>query len=38
MDILAEIDANEETYVALAVRLGIAPSALNTVAGNRKDT
>jgi transposase-like protein len=31
MDILAQVDANKETRVALAARLGIAPSTLNTV-------
>jgi hypothetical protein len=36
MDILAKVDANKETCVALAGRLGIAPSTLNTVK-NRKD-
>jgi hypothetical protein len=31
MDILAQVDANKETRVALAVRLGIVPLTLNTV-------
>jgi hypothetical protein len=37
MDILAQVDANKETRVALAVRLGIAPSTLNTIVKSRKD-
>jgi transposase-like protein len=31
MDILAQVYANKETCVALAARLGIAPSTLNTI-------
>jgi hypothetical protein len=31
MDILAQVDANKETRVALAARLGIVPSTLNTI-------
>jgi hypothetical protein len=31
MAILAQVDANKETRVALAARLGIAPSTLNTI-------
>jgi transposase-like protein len=38
MDILAQVDANKETCVALAARLGIAPSTLNTIVKSRKDT
>jgi hypothetical protein len=38
MGILAQVDANEEEHIALAARLGIAPSTLNTVVKNRKDT
>jgi hypothetical protein len=38
MDILAQVDANKETRVALAARLGTAPSSLNTIVKNRKDT
>jgi hypothetical protein len=37
MDILAQVDANKETRVALAARLGIAHSTLNTVVKSRKD-
>jgi hypothetical protein len=37
-DILAEVDADKETCVALAARLGIAPSTLNTIVKSRKDT
>jgi hypothetical protein len=37
MDILAQVDANKETSVALAARLGIAPSTLNTIVKSRKD-
>jgi hypothetical protein len=35
--ILALMDANKETRVALAARFGIAPSTLNTVVKSRKD-
>jgi hypothetical protein len=38
MAILAQVDANKETRVALAARLGIAPSTLNTIVKSRKDT
>jgi hypothetical protein len=38
LDILAQVDANKETCVALAARLGIAPSTLNTIVKSRKDT
>jgi hypothetical protein len=38
MDILAQVDANKETHVALAARLGFVPSALNTIVESRKDT
>jgi hypothetical protein len=38
MDILAHVDANKETHVALAATLGIAPSTLNTIVKSRKDT
>jgi hypothetical protein len=38
MDILALADANKETHVALAARLGIVRSTLNTTVRNRKDT
>jgi hypothetical protein len=38
MDILAQVDANKETRVALAVRLGIVLSTLNTIVKSRKDT
>jgi hypothetical protein len=38
MDILAQVDANKETHVALAARLGIASSTLNTIVKSRKDT
>jgi transposase-like protein len=38
MDILAQVVANKETCVALAARLGIAPSTLNTIVKSRKDT
>jgi hypothetical protein len=38
MDILAQMDANKETRVALAARLGTAPSTLNTTVKSRKDT
>jgi hypothetical protein len=38
MDILVQLDANRETRVALAARLGIAPSTLNIIVKNRKDT
>jgi hypothetical protein len=38
MDILAQVDANKETCVALAARLGIAPSTLNNIVKNWKDT
>jgi hypothetical protein len=38
MDILAQVDANKETRVALAARLGIAPSLLNPIVKSRKDT
>jgi hypothetical protein len=38
MDILAQVYANKETHVALAARLGIAPSTLNTIVKSRKDT
>jgi hypothetical protein len=38
MDILAQVDANKETHVALAARLGIVPSTLNTIVKSRKDT
>jgi hypothetical protein len=31
MAILAQVDANNETRVALAARLGSAPSTLNTI-------
>jgi transposase-like protein len=31
MDILTQVDANKETCVALAARLGISPSTLNTI-------
>jgi hypothetical protein len=31
MAILAQVDANKETRVALAARLGIEPSTLNTI-------
>jgi hypothetical protein len=37
MDILAQVDANKETRFALAARLGIAPSTLNTIVKSRKD-
>jgi hypothetical protein len=37
MDILAQVDANKETRVALAARLRIAPSTLNTIVKSRKD-
>jgi hypothetical protein len=32
MDILAQVDANKGTHVALAARLGILPSTWNTIA------
>jgi hypothetical protein len=38
LKILAQVDANKETRVALAARLGIAPSTLNTIVKRRKDT
>jgi transposase-like protein len=38
MDILSQVNANKETRVALAARLGIAPSTLNTIVKSRKDT
>jgi hypothetical protein len=38
MDILAQVDANKERRVALAARLGIVPSTLNTIVKSRKDT
>jgi hypothetical protein len=38
MDILAQVDANKETCVALAARLGVVPSTLNTIVKSRKDT
>jgi hypothetical protein len=38
MAILAQVDANKETRVALTARLGIAPSTLNTIVKSRKDT
>jgi hypothetical protein len=38
MNILAEMDAYKETHVALPAGLGIVPSTLNTVVGNRKHT
>jgi hypothetical protein len=38
MDILAKVDANKETNVALAGRLRIAPSTLNTIVKNGKYT
>lgn len=38
MEIVAEVDANKETHDALAGRLGIVPSTLNTIVINRKDT
>jgi hypothetical protein len=31
MAILAQVDANKETRVSLAARLGIVPSTLNTI-------
>jgi hypothetical protein len=37
MAIPAQVDANKETRVALAVRLGIVLSTLNTIVKNRKD-
>jgi hypothetical protein len=37
MDFLAQVDANKATHVALAARLGIAPSTLNTIVKSRKD-
>jgi hypothetical protein len=38
MDILAQVDANKETHVALADRLRIAPSTMNITVKRRKDT
>jgi hypothetical protein len=38
MDILTQEDANKETPVALAARLRIVPSSLNTMVKNRKDS
>jgi hypothetical protein len=38
MDILAQVNANKETYVALAARLGIVLSTLNIIVKSRKDT
>jgi hypothetical protein len=38
MDILAQVDANKETHVALAARLGIVLSTLKTTVTNRKAT
>jgi transposase-like protein len=38
MDIVAQIDANKETHVALAGRLGSVPSTLNNIVKNRNDT
>jgi hypothetical protein len=38
MNIPAKMDAYKETHLALPARLGIMPSILNTVVGNRKDT
>jgi hypothetical protein len=38
MVVLAYVDANEETFAARAVRLGIVPSTFNTTVKNGKDT
>jgi hypothetical protein len=38
MDIVAKVGANNETPDALAGRLGILASTLNTIFKNRKDT
>jgi hypothetical protein len=38
MDILAQVDANKETCVALATRWGTEPSSMNAIFKNKKDT